>query len=127
MMNNRDCNHPVNWQAGVCIKQAREAKGWSQKRLGKSLHRPTDAEQIQRYEECKDIITVARLYEIAEALDKPVNSFFLHNGGQDNTHFQRADDIELVKEMHSLPMAQKMAVLTVIGVFIDFNNQYLEQ
>ncbi len=123
MMNDKDYDHPVNWRAGKCIKQARQAKGWSQKRLGKSLNRRTDAEQIERYEEGKDIISVARLYEIAEVLDKPVNSFFLHNGGQDNTHFQKADDIELVKDMHSLPMAQKMAVLTVIGVFVDFNNE----
>jgi len=58
---------------GQIIREARRASGLSQMQLAEKVG--LSYQQIQKYEKGKSEITVKRLYQIAEALEIPVDKF----------------------------------------------------
>ncbi|MEW6108327.1 MAG: helix-turn-helix transcriptional regulator [Nitrospirota bacterium] len=58
---------------GHIIRNARRASGLSQMQLAEKVG--LSYQQIQKYEKGASEITVKRLYQIAEALEIPVNTF----------------------------------------------------
>lgn len=58
---------------GQIIREVRRASGLSQMQLAEIVG--LSYQQIQKYEKGRSEITIRRLYQIAEALEIPVNSF----------------------------------------------------
>jgi len=54
----------------------RKVKGYSQKALGEKLDTPVSFQQIQKYENGTNRISVSRLHQLAKLLDVRINDFF---------------------------------------------------
>jgi transcriptional regulator with XRE-family HTH domain len=72
--NNKKNGHLVDEIIGKKIKTQRLLKGWSQITLGKSVG--ITFQQIQKYEQGTNRVTISRLHDISDALNVPL-SFFL--------------------------------------------------
>lgn len=66
---------------GILIREARKAKGISQMELAEKLD--ISYIQLQKYEYGTANISINRLVQIAEALNVPINTFFLDESNGD--------------------------------------------
>ena len=79
-MNEKPIIHPIDVYVGRRLRDARLLRGMSQTLLGSALLRPVTFQQIQKYEQGTNQLSVSRLVEIAETLRLPI-SHFLPNSG----------------------------------------------
>lgn len=68
--------HPIDRYAGQRLREARLLRGMNQSELGKALSTPITFQQIQKYENAANRISISRLCELADAL-KISPSYFL--------------------------------------------------
>jgi transcriptional regulator with XRE-family HTH domain len=68
--------HPVDAYAGERLRIGRLKRGMSQAELGRRIFPTVTFQQIQKYEQGLNRITISRLVELAAALDVP-ESYFL--------------------------------------------------
>ncbi len=64
----------ISLHVAARIRQFRVASGMSQEELGDIIG--VTFQQIQKYETAKNRVSVNRLYEIAQILEKPLDAFF---------------------------------------------------
>lgn len=66
--------HPVDQHVGRLIRLRRKALGISQQRLAEAVG--LTFQQVQKYERAANRISASKLYDIAAALEAPVESFY---------------------------------------------------
>lgn len=69
-----DTPHPTDIQVGQRIRLRRRLKGLSQTELAQTCG--VTFQQIQKYERGANRVSASKLYEIAQALDAPLDFFF---------------------------------------------------
>jgi transcriptional regulator with XRE-family HTH domain len=72
--NANSANDAIYKHIGQRVKSQREDHDFTQKRLGAELG--VTFQQIQKYEKGVDRISAGRLYQIAKALNVPINAFY---------------------------------------------------
>lgn len=65
---------PVDFRIGNTIRMLRIVRGMSQQALAWRLN--VTFQQVQKYEKAKTHIAASRLYDVARALDTPIEAFF---------------------------------------------------
>ncbi len=106
-------SHPVDVHVGKKIRQRRWATGTTQQQLAEKVG--IKFQQIQKYETGANRVSASRLWDIAAALDAPVEFFF--DGQEDAVSCPLAtarDDllsekeaVELLRAYHAIPEMQR--------------------
>lgn len=68
--------HPDVYEVGNRIRDAREAKGLSQKALGERMRETMTANAVSRYELGDREMRISTLFQFADALEEPPVRFF---------------------------------------------------
>ena len=66
--------NPIDVHVGKRIKTLRLVRGWTQEELAKSVD--LSFQQVQKYERGSNRVSAGRLYELAKALNVPIQYFF---------------------------------------------------
>lgn len=66
--------NPIDVHVGKRIKTRRLVRGWTQEELAKSVD--LSFQQVQKYERGSNRVSAGRLYELAKALNVPIQYFF---------------------------------------------------
>ena len=66
--------HPIDVHVGARLKLLRHQRGWSQ--TGLAERAGMTYQQLQKYENGSNRVSVSRLVELAQALDAPLRAFF---------------------------------------------------
>lgn len=111
----------VDNQVGQNLRSARNLRGLTQKKLGEAVG--LTLQQIQKYENGSNRITVSRLHQFSEVLNVPVAHFFSgpvteghqdENGeGVDGLKFS-ADDFEILSLTKHLSPRMKRRLICLI-------------
>ena len=112
-MKNKTEIHPVNAHVGQRLRAARKAMGISQAEVGKRLNQPLTFQQVQKYEQGTNRISVEKLWEFAEVLHLPIEHF-LPSVGDDTHYCFTAQEIELLDQFRHLPQDGQIALLTFL-------------
>ncbi|MFT4792732.1 MAG: transcriptional regulator with XRE-family HTH domain [Paracoccaceae bacterium] len=124
--------HPVDVHVGKRVRQRRWMVGMTQQQLGEKVG--IKFQQIQKYETGMNRVSASRLWDIAAALDVPVNFFFegiVDQAGMSEsalgmmTKSPRGDlladkeALELVRSYYSIPEAQRRRLFDLAKVLSD--------
>ena len=112
--------HPVDVHVGKRVRQRRWMVGMTQQQLGEKVG--IKFQQIQKYETGMNRVSASRLWDIAAALDVPVNFFFdgiseedsdaaaameTAAGAPQGDLLADKEALELVRSYYSIPEAQR--------------------
>lgn len=116
--------HPVDIHVGKRVRHRRWMKGVTQQQLGDSVG--IKFQQIQKYETGMNRVSASRLWDIAEALDVPVNFFFegfQSDSEDENTSTPQQGDLladkealELVRSYYAIPESQRRKLFDLARV-----------
>ncbi|WP_298434326.1 helix-turn-helix transcriptional regulator [uncultured Jannaschia sp.] len=114
--------HPVDVHVGKRVRHRRWVIGMTQQQLAE--HVGIKFQQIQKYETGMNRISASRLWEIAHAMEVPVEHFFegFDNGdakakGQDILSDREA--LELIRAYYAVPEAQRRRLFDLARVMSD--------
>lgn len=105
---------------GVRVKEARNAKGYSQKVLADGLN--LTFQQVQKYEKGVNRISVGRLFEIARILEKP--AFALLPPEDENDYAPpvlSSSESDLVRRFRRLAKEHQLAICSILKGFSDMD------
>lgn len=105
--------HAVDLYAGERLHAARKKKGLSRQALGKSLKHPISFQQVQKYEQALNRLTLWRLYEFAAVLEEPI-SYFLPYRFDEILLPVAPTEMQLVELYRALPETSQEALLTLL-------------
>lgn len=122
--------HPVDIHVGKRVRQRRWMKGVTQQQLGNEVG--IKFQQIQKYETGMNRVSASRLWDIAEALDVPVN-FFFEGFGENGVDIPAAanttpiqgdllgdkEALELVRSYYAIPENQRRKLFDLARVLSD--------
>ncbi|MBL4768713.1 MAG: helix-turn-helix transcriptional regulator [Rhodobacteraceae bacterium] len=119
--------HPVDVHVGKRVRHRRWLTGMTQQQLAEQVG--IKFQQIQKYETGANRVSASRLWDIAEALDVPVNFFF---EGLDETDKGTAEKsaipvdlmgdkeaLDLVRSYYSIPENQRRRLFELARVLSD--------
>ena len=116
--------HPVDIHVGQRVRQRRWMVGMTQQQLGNQVG--IKFQQIQKYETGTNRISASRLWDIAMALEVPVQFFFEGiEGAADMTEGAQGDMItdkealELVRAYYTIPENQRRRLFELARVLSD--------
>jgi transcriptional regulator with XRE-family HTH domain len=109
--------HPVNLHIGKRLRQRRWRQGLTQDQLAQTAG--IRFQQVQKYEFGTSLITAARLWELARALDAPLSYFFegLEPGAEpqpdEDSAFRsnQKETAELIRAFHAMPEGPRRQLL----------------
>ncbi|WOI52693.1 helix-turn-helix transcriptional regulator [Parvularcula sp. LCG005] len=109
----------VDLRVGQNLRNARNLRGLTQRQLGEAVD--LTLQQIQKYENGSNRITVSRLHQFSEILNVPVAQFFsgpATNAGVDDDETDglkfSADDFEMLTLSHRLSSRMKRRLICLI-------------
>ncbi|MEM6649921.1 MAG: helix-turn-helix transcriptional regulator [Pseudomonadota bacterium] len=112
----------VDARVGQNLRNARNLRGLTQKQLGETVG--LTLQQIQKYENGSNRITVSRLYQFSEVLNVPVAQFFSGPSLEGNTSYPEetpddglkfsADDFEILTLTNGLSARLKRRLICLI-------------
>ncbi|MFT4960816.1 MAG: transcriptional regulator with XRE-family HTH domain [Paracoccaceae bacterium] len=119
--------HPVDVHVGKRVRHRRWLTGMTQQQLAEQVG--IKFQQIQKYETGANRVSASRLWDIAEALDVPVNFFF---EGLDEKEKEAAEKsampvdlmgdkeaLDLVRSYYSIPENQRRRLFELARVLSD--------
>lgn len=118
----------VDVRVGQNLRNARNLRGLTQKQLGETVK--LTLQQIQKYENGSNRITVSRIHQFSEVLNIPVAQFFtgpaLHtditadspSATRDGLRFS-ADDFEILQLTHRLSPRLKRRLICLVEEMTD--------
>ncbi len=118
--------HPVDVHVGKRIRQRRWMSGVTQQQLAEAVG--IKFQQIQKYETGMNRVSASRLWDIAEALDVPVNFFFeglegeAAQGTEETGEMVKGDlmadreALELVRSYYAIPENQRRQLFELARV-----------
>ncbi|MEM9421847.1 MAG: helix-turn-helix transcriptional regulator [Pseudomonadota bacterium] len=116
----------VDIRVGQNLRNARNLRGLTQKQLGESVS--LTLQQIQKYENGSNRITVSRLHQFSEVLNVPVAQFFSgplrdaaptdEASGKDGLNFS-SDDFEILSLTNTLTPRLKRRLICLIEEMTD--------
>lgn len=119
--------HPVDVHVGKKIRQRRWLIGMTQQQLAGKVG--IKFQQIQKYETGANRVSASRLWDIAEALDTPVSSFFEGieeaENAKNNAENVPADiladkeALDLVRSYYAIPENQRRRLFELARVLSD--------
>jgi transcriptional regulator with XRE-family HTH domain len=119
--------HPVDVHVGKRIRHRRWMVGMTQQQLGEAVG--IKFQQIQKYETGMNRVSASRLWDIAHAMDVPINFFFegLEDEGvaakqAENTLGDLLADkeaLELVRSYYAIPENQRRRLFDLARVLSD--------
>lgn len=116
--------HPVDVHVGQRVRQRRWMVGMTQQQLGNRVG--IKFQQIQKYETGTNRVSASRLWDIAAALDVPVEFFFegLEGGtsadGTPNGDIMTDKEaLELVRAYYSIPETQRRRLFDLARVLSE--------
>lgn len=120
--------HPVDVHVGKRVRHRRWLTGMTQQQLAEQVG--IKFQQIQKYETGANRVSASRLWDIAEALDVPVNFFFdgLEGAGDDAATEKTAmpvdlmgdkEALDLVRSYYSIPENQRRRLFELARVLSD--------
>lgn len=124
--------HPVDVHVGKRIRQRRWMVGMTQQQLGERVG--IKFQQIQKYETGMNRVSASRLWDIAAALEVPVNFFFdgiseeqgLEDAGMPSAEAAPRGDLladkealELVRSYYAIPEEQRRRLFDLAKVLSD--------
>jgi len=118
--------HPVDVHVGKRVRHRRWMVGMTQQQLAECVG--IKFQQIQKYETGMNRISASRLWDIAEALNAPVNFFFegLSEDDADNAAATVPGDIladkealDLVRSYYAIPETQRRRLFELARVLSD--------
>lgn len=119
--------HPVDVHVGKRIRHRRWMVGMTQQQLGEAVG--IKFQQIQKYETGMNRVSASRLWDIAHAMDVPVNFFFEGLDG-DSTEMPAAANTpgdlladkeaqELVRSYYAIPENQRRRLFDLARVLSE--------
>lgn len=124
--------HPVDVHVGKRIRQRRWMVGMTQQQLGDKVG--IKFQQIQKYETGMNRVSASRLWDIAAALDVPVNFFFdgiaesdsdaaaalepVETGARGDLLADK-EALELVRSYYAIPEEQRRRLFDLAKVLSD--------
>jgi transcriptional regulator with XRE-family HTH domain len=114
--------HDVDLHVGRRIRARRKALGVTQEQLADSLG--LTFQQVQKYERGANRVSASKLFQIAEALETPINHFFagLDQGGHAEPDTAVTDQLlctphgrDLAVLFIQLPAGRRAVLLTLAG------------
>lgn len=117
--------HPVDVHVGKRVRHRRWLVGMTQQQLAERVG--IKFQQIQKYETGANRVSASRLWDIADALDVPVNFFFegLEEDNPKATNGVPADilgdkeALDLVRSYYAIPEAQRRRLFELARVLSD--------
>ncbi len=121
--------HPVDVHVGKRIRHRRWMVGMTQQQLGEKVG--IKFQQIQKYETGMNRVSASRLWDIAAALDVPINFFFegvdddmsaLEGMGDPSSKGDLLADreaLELVRSYYAIPEQQRRRLFDLARVLSD--------
>lgn len=113
----------VDVRVGQNLRNARNLRGLTQKQLGESVG--LTLQQIQKYENGSNRITVSRLHQFSEVLSVPVAHFFSGPGDEEGDGAEAeglrfsSEDFELLSMAHRLSPRMKRRLICLIEEMAD--------
>ena len=117
--------HPVDVHVGKRIRHGRWLVGMTQQQLAERVG--IKFQQIQKYETGANRVSASRLWDIADALEVPVNFFF--EGLEDENPKQvngipadilgDKEALDLVRSYYAIPEAQRRRLFELARVLSD--------
>ncbi|MEM7491582.1 MAG: helix-turn-helix transcriptional regulator [Pseudomonadota bacterium] len=113
--------HPVDVHVGKRIRHRRWMVGMTQQQLAEKVG--IKFQQIQKYETGMNRVSASRLWEIADALEVPINHFFegLADGDERSDADVLADKeaMELIRAYYSMPENQRRRLFDLARVMSE--------
>lgn len=121
--------HPVDIHVGRKIRQRRWMLGMSQQELADLVG--VNFQQIQKYEKATNRISASRMWDVASALDVPVEFFFAGMEeaaapeettgeiGAEDIFFEKKEAMKLVRAYYQIPAEQRLRLLDLAQVLGD--------
>lgn len=119
--------HPVDVHVGKRIRHRRWMVGMTQQQLGEAVG--IKFQQIQKYETGMNRVSASRLWDIAHAMEVPINFFFEGLEGEkaevalaENTLGDLLADkeaLELVRSYYAIPENQRRRLFDLARVLSD--------
>jgi len=119
-----DMKHPVDVHVGKRVRHRRWMVGMTQQQLGEAVG--IKFQQIQKYETGMNRVSASRLWDIAKAMDVPVNFFF--EGYEDDAAAAASpsgdlladkEALELVRSYYAIPENQRRKLFDLARVLSD--------
>jgi len=116
--------HPVDVHVGKRVRHRRWMVGMTQQQLGEAVG--IKFQQIQKYETGMNRVSASRLWDIAKAMDVPVNFFF--EGYEDDAAAAASpsgdlladkEALELVRSYYAIPENQRRKLFDLARVLSD--------
>ena len=123
--------HPVDVHVGKRVRHRRWMVGMTQQQLGERVG--IKFQQIQKYETGMNRISASRLWDIAHALEVPVNFFFegiqedadlgggeaVSSGSAQGDLLADKEALELVRSYYAIPEEQRRRLFDLARVLSD--------
>lgn len=115
--------HPVDVHVGKRVRHRRWMVGMTQQQLGEAVG--IKFQQIQKYETGMNRVSASRLWDIAEAMEVPVNFFFegLDEGGvsapSQGDLLADKEALELVRSYYAIPENQRRRLFDLARVLSE--------
>jgi transcriptional regulator with XRE-family HTH domain len=101
--------HPIDVAVGQAIREQRILRGMSQTKLADSVG--LTFQQVQKYERAANRVSASKLYEIAQALNVPIQRLYGHIDAPDEpVHGHERLALEHTRNFRLLPEAERDAV-----------------
>ena len=119
--------HPVDVHVGQRVRQRRWMVGMTQQQLGEAVG--IKFQQIQKYETGMNRVSASRLWDIAHAMDVPIN-FFVEGLEDEGVAAKQAENtlgdlladkeaLELVRSYYAIPENQRRRLFDLARVLSD--------
>ncbi len=105
--------NPTNAYIGARLRQARLMRGMSQKDLGQRIKKPITFQQVQKYENAINRISVELLEEFAAALRLPMG-FFLPGQDIEFEPVLTPSEAQLLECFHAMSAKSQEALITLL-------------
>lgn len=116
--------HPVDIHVGKRIRHRRWMIGMTQQQLADAVG--IKFQQIQKYETGMNRVSASRLWDIAEAVEVPINFFFEGIETESTAKYDVSGDIladkealMLVRSYYAIPEAQRRRLFDLAKVLSD--------
>lgn len=103
----------VNVYIGARLRQARLMRGMSQKELGQGIKKPITFQQVQKYENATNRISVEMLEEFAAILKLPI-TFFLPGNDIEFAPVLTPSEAELLEYFHAMNAKSQAALIALL-------------
>lgn len=114
--------HPVDVHVGKRIRHRRWMVGMTQQQLAEQVG--IKFQQIQKYETGMNRVSASRLWEIAEALEVPVDHFFeglkeASEGVEGQDFLADKEAMELIRAYYAMPENQRRRLFDLARVLSE--------